>query len=162
MSKIYNPPKIIKLDNLLFLAGAIQGAEDWQSKVINYLKNYDISIASPRRKYICDNFDYNKQVEWETYYLNVSNIILFWLPKEIEHIEGRSFAQTTRFELGEWLAKSLYIPNKQIIVGIDSSFKGSRYIKKRIQNNYKNVPIFTKLKDCCDFIINKLNLEVEK
>lgn len=159
---IYYPPNIIRPNKLLFLAGAIQGAEDWQQKAIQYLNKYKLDIANPRRKYIDKKFDYDTQVFWETYYLNMSDIILFWLPKEIEHIKGRYFAQTSRFELGEWLGKSSYMLNKNIIVGIDEDFIGKRYIINRIKRDYKNIPIFSSLKDSCDYIINNFNLEVKE
>lgn len=144
MFKILSPPKIESISNkLLFLAGPIQGATDWQSVAINKLKNCDITIANPRKVYLDNDFDYEKQVLWESFYLNFADIIVFWLPVEYEKIEGRSYAQTTRFELAEWLTKqSLNHTNKKLIVGIENGFSGKRYIETRIKHDYKNVSFF--------------------
>lgn len=98
---------------LVFLAGPIQEAEDWQSTAIGLISRESsaINVASPRGDYSNRAFDYNTQVDWETYYLNQAakyGGILFWLAKEKEHVCDRAFAQTTRFELGEWLTKHLF------------------------------------------------------
>lgn len=57
-------------DDIIFLAGPIQGADDWQSKAIKYLNknrdDQDFVIASPRLEYKAKDFDYDKQVEWAT------------------------------------------------------------------------------------------------
>lgn len=72
----------------------------------------DIVIASPRNTRLNvsqTDFDFDSQIDWETKHLNLaakSGIILFWLSNELIHFCNRAFAQTTRFELGEWLAKS--------------------------------------------------------
>ena len=82
----------------VFLAGPIQGAPKWQF-ALPELDN--VVWLCPRRN---DGVELNdethyQQMEWETQALRTANIILFWIPEEVEHIEGRSYAQTTRFEL---------------------------------------------------------------
>ena len=111
------------LDNniVVFLAGPIQGAKKWQEEAINIIKSEvpDCVIANPRREYINDEFDYNKQVEWETKYLNKASengVIMFWLAKESIHFCNRSYAQTTRFELAEWKTKYQYDKKINIVI----------------------------------------------
>jgi hypothetical protein len=64
-----------------------------------------------------------------------TGVILFWLANEETHFCDRAFAQTTRFELGEWLAKSIHAFNNNVVVGIDTKFSGAGYIKHRIEKN---------------------------
>jgi calcineurin-like phosphoesterase family protein len=123
--KILRAPEIYKTANVdgnedvfVFLAGPIQGSKNWQEEFIKEIEeefkefksNKNIVICSPRRDKDMDKskFVYQEQVDWETLYLEKSSkygIIVFWLAKEFEKIEGRSYAQTSRFELGEWLSK---------------------------------------------------------
>jgi len=150
----YPPNKIdVSYSKYLFLAGPIQGTYDWQQKIINELKYKDIVITNPRRIRKDGSFDYDVQVEWETYYLNRANIIVFYLPLATENLEGRSYAQTTRFELGEWCAKSA---DKTIFVCIEEGFHGKRYIEKRILDNYKNVKLCNSYED----LIDEIKMEV--
>jgi len=123
---------------LLFLAGPIKGADNWQDKVIESLAGADIYIANPRREADPD-FNYTEQVDWETKHLTLADVIMFWIPKETVHVEGRSYAQTTRFELAEWLAKTNYNRDvTKIVLGIEDGFYGKRYIVERLkQTNVK-------------------------
>lgn len=68
----------------LFLAGGITGCPDWQSKLIDLLKNEDVVILNPRRKDfpINDPKAIEKQIVWEYNHLKKANAISFWFPKE--------------------------------------------------------------------------------
>lgn len=137
------PKEIKKVKNTwkVFLAGPIQGAEKWQFDV-PAIDN--VTYFCPRRKSLTDkNFDYNEQVSWETYGLRISDIVLFWIPAPAEDIEGRSYAQTTRFELAENIARG-----KRIIIGTYKDFPGRKYIEYKAKN-YKNViGVYDSLEDC--------------
>ena len=126
----------------VFLAGPIQGAPDWQSKLPE-IEN--VVYLSPRREsYPVPNFDYNEQVEWETQALRSANIVLIWIPKEDESIAGRSYAQTTRFEVGENMARG-----KNIILGIDESFPGRRYFEYKVKKyGVLGDKVFSTLEEC--------------
>lgn len=128
----------------VFLAGPIQGAPDWQSKLPE-IEN--VVYLSPRREsYPVPNFDYNEQVEWETQALRSANIVLIWIPKEDEIIAGRSYAQTTRFEVGENMARS-----KNIILGIDESFPGRRYFEHKAKKyGVLGDKVFSTLEECVE------------
>jgi hypothetical protein len=150
MISVIAPNKIeVSSKKELFLAGPIQGAYDWQQKITADLKNYDVVIANPRRKVIDKSFDHDEQVEWETEYLNRADMIIFYLAAETEKIKGRSYAQTTRFELGEWCARS---QNKKILVCIEDEFTGKRYIEKRIKEDYEDVVLCSSYKELIEYI----------
>src|SRR4051812_20568877 len=99
------PPEIIQTDGpIIFLAGPIQGAPDWQSTAAALIHDLDPSVvvASPRRDYPEGTFVYEHQVDWETHYLRTagrSGVIAFWLAGQTVETPGRAYAQTTRFEL---------------------------------------------------------------
>ena len=123
----------------VFLAGPIQGAPAWQHS-INKIKN--VIFYSPRRKSY-SNFNYKEQTEWEMDYMNYADVILFWIPEEIEHVEGRSYAQTTRTEFGEYLALG-----KKIIFGCYNDFPGKRYFVSKLEEYGVDSKIHSSLDEC--------------
>ena len=108
--RVYTPTNYIEktvVHSVIFLAGPIQGAVDWQSTAIELIKkeNPHIIVANPRRRCLDGEFDYEAQVDWETFHLRragENGVIMFWLPKETDHDHNRAYAQTSRVELGEW------------------------------------------------------------
>lgn len=133
-SKNYSDKKII------FLAGPIKGAPDWQAQAIKDLADLDIYIANPRRENV-QNFNLDLQIDWESKFLALADVIMFWIPPKDADIAGRDYAQTTRFELSEWAAKTHYNREyKKIAVGIDDAFFGKSYIVRRL--TAENIPVY--------------------
>lgn len=130
----------------VFLAGPIQGAPNWQHSVENLFtneQNSNVVFLSPRRLSY-DNFNYEEQVLWEKKYMALADVILFWIPEEIENVEGRSYAQTTRTEFGEYLARG-----KKIIFGAYKEFPGLRYFGSKLKQYYGNkCKIHSSLEGC--------------
>ena len=137
--KCPNPVPEKKTKWYIFLAGPIQGAPAWQFTLPT--SNPNIIWLSPRRESY-SKFDYYEQVSWETNLLRISDIILFWIPEKIKEIKGRDYAQTTRTEFGEYIARG-----KKIIVGINKNFPGRTYLETKCsQYGIKN--IHTNISDC--------------
>ncbi|MBI2666949.1 hypothetical protein HYX13_05025 [Candidatus Woesearchaeota archaeon] len=148
---------------LIFLAGPIQGAEDWQSRAVGYLQQVasEPHIASPRRPLKHEGeFPeqmYAAQVDWETHYLrraasqkeDEKGVILFWLAKEIGHSCNHAHGQTTRFELAEWKMHHEK-EGTQLVVGIEEGFTGARYICRRFDQDCPEVPILSTLEETCE------------
>ena len=138
-----SPQKDYSDKKIVFLAGPIKGAPDWQKRVIEDLSDLDVYVANPRREN-AQNFDLDLQIGWESKFLALAEVIMFWIPQKDMDIAGRDYAQTTRFELSEWAVKTRYNRGrKKIVVGIDESFFGKSYIVKRLEeegvsvyNNY--------------------------
>ena len=138
-----SPEKDYSDKKIVFLAGPIKGAPNWQEGAIKDLSDLDIYVANPRRENV-KNFNLDLQIAWESRFLATADLILFWIPPKEEDIAGREYAQTSRFELGEWAAKTNYNKgNKKIIVGINDGFVGKSYIELRlsehgikVHNNY--------------------------
>jgi len=151
--KVFVPPEHVSSEQrMIFLAGPIQGAPDWQSDAVNILiaLKPDICIASPRRESF-EEVSYDEQVNWETENLRKAGengVIMFWLAKENEQISGRSYAQTSRAELFEWKVRHER-DGAKIVIGIEEGFTGYRYIKKRFGQDCPDVPILESLEETC-------------
>lgn len=130
-------PKI-KKDWYVFLAGPIQGAPEWQNTLPD-LPN--VVYLSPRRSDYT-GFNWDEQVAWENTSLRIADVVLFWIPAEVEHIEGRDYAQTTRTEIGEYLARG-----KKVIMGIYEGFPGRRYIATKF-TQYGGKAVHNSLEGC--------------
>jgi hypothetical protein len=138
---------------LIFLAGPIQGAPDWQAQAVRLLTKEapELHIANPRRVCFPDEFVFDQQVDWETHHLRraaTDGVIHFWLANEAEHDCGRSYAQTTRFELAEWKVRHER-GGTRLVVGIDSRFAGAKYIRRRFAQDCPDVAICSTLEETC-------------
>lgn len=159
---VFVPPECVSSkQQIIFLAGPIKGALDWQSDAIKILTTLkpSVCIASPRRSEFGD-FNYYAQIDWETDNLRragKNGVIMFWLAKENKTIPGRSYAQTTRAELFEWKVRHERDGSK-IVLGIEDGFSGSRYIKKRFKDDCPDVTILDNLEDTCKEALKVLNL----
>ena len=161
MGRVLFPPEIIEIYGpLFFLGGPIQGAPDWQARAIRLIQILDplVNIACPRKKYRRGTFVYEAQVDWETHYLRRAGekgVIIFWLAKQAKRTPGRSYAQTTRFEFGEWTARQQFRRAK-IIIGIEEGFTNARYIRRRLAQDCPDVQICSSLAETCSKAIELL------
>ena len=148
------PPVLVPVEGpVVFLAGPIQGAPDWQAEAVRLLAGFApaVHVACPRRVYLPGEFDYGGQVDWETHYLRraaLGGAILFWLAREAVHHPGRAYAQTTRFELAEWKVRHER-DGAKLVVGIDDGFSGARYIRRRFGQDCPAVPLLASLEEAC-------------
>jgi hypothetical protein len=156
---------------IVFLAGpVVWGPHEWHDRAFAYLRQLDpgIHVASPRRDRATsatlwspreDAADasgfpegaYNEQLDWETHYLRLAasrGAVMFWLAREQTHNCERPHAQTTRFELAEWKERAAR-DGANVVVGIESGFRGARYIRRRFEQDCPAVPLCTTLEDTC-------------
>lgn len=171
---LYIPPEVAPTGPLIFLAGPIQGTGDWQSKAVEIIhgQNPEITIANPRRPRfdINDPREYDNQVDWETLHLkqavNENGVIMFWLARETEHDHKRAYAQTTRAELFEKKMEHQY-NGARLVIGIQriwspekkawtDAFSGSKYIRRRFEQDCPDVPILDTLKEACIVAVKTL------
>lgn len=151
---LVSPPDYPPLDGpLVFLAGPIQSAPDWQAVAAGLLRaaRPDLHVANPRRAYPPGAFDYAAQVDWETHHLRraaADGVILFWLAREADHRCDRSYAQTTRFELAEWKVRHER-DGAKLVVGIEGGFAGARYVRRRLGQDCPGVPLCDSLDEAC-------------
>lgn len=154
---------------VIFLAGPIQGAPNWQERAVSELtsacadidNSHTLTIANPRRATMFHGeFGlemYQQQVRWERLWLRraaVRGLIVFWLAKEEQHRCDRAYAQTTRFELGEAFGR--YIEqdtphcSPPFFIGMEEGFTGTKYVRYMMENYiYKHTGIYPNLSELC-------------
>jgi len=158
---LLTPPEIVDThDRLIFLAGPIQGAPDWQAHAAEIIHDLDDSIvvASPRKDYEPGSFVYERQVDWETHFLRkagATGVVAFWLANQTIETPGRSYAQTTRFELAEWKMRHEYEGTK-LAIGIEEGFGNERYIRRRFNQDASDVLITNSLEAMCNNAVKLL------
>ncbi len=121
---------------LIFLAGPIRSAPNWQDEAIDFLFLYEpnLIIASPRRgvrdniaPYIImgDENYFPRQRAWERHYLDIASktgAILFWLPGDAEHDCQKVYGAMTRVEIGQWMTSYKNNNSVRFCVGSDGKF----------------------------------------
>jgi hypothetical protein len=142
---------------VIFLAGPMLGA-NWRREAIAILVGLapGIHVASPERDSFHEDINFLEQVNWETHYLRRAGrngVVMFWLAKEKEHRCERAFAQTTRFELGEWKMRHER-EGARVVVGIEEGFSNARYIRLRLQQDCPGIPVCASLEDTCKAAVN--------
>jgi len=155
MGRILYPPEIVSVEGgVIFLAGPIQGASLWQEDAARIIGALDdgIIIACPRRNvFDGGDFRYQSQIDWETHYLRLAGrrgVVLFWLAKEHKHDCDRAYAQTSRFELGEWKVRHER-DGAKLVLGIEPGFTNERYIHHRMAQDCPEVAIHESLDEAC-------------
>ena len=148
---------------LIFLAGPIRSAPNWQDKAIDFLlsQNSDLVIASPRRgvrdkiaPYIVqgDENYFPRQRAWERHYLNIASktgAIIFWLPGEEEHNCEKVYGAMTRVEIGQWMTNYRHDNSVRFCVGSDGKFPEMHTIDYDLQLDAPNKKIFSSLEETC-------------
>lgn len=162
MSEFITPPHELASSDLplVFLAGPVQGAQDWQSDMATKLlrSGFQMNIASPRRTDMDDPkvraaFDrqaQHAQIDWELRHIHQAIkfgvLVINFAAQDLslEYPTGRAYAQTTRFEAGAAiLGQEFFDGHAHIAVRIDPLYKGgndtyTRYIAER-----NHIPVVT-------------------
>ena len=147
------PPNIVDVgyEPVIFLAGPIQGAANWQQKAIDFFiaNTQELVIACPRTMGEWHR-NWEGQVDWETFYLRKAadvGIILFWLAKEETHFCERPHGQCSRFELGEWVGRSDPDRRPFFALGIEEGFTNAKYIRRRLGQDFPHMEIYKTLEE---------------
>ena len=165
MSKLIIPKTYVqKLQApLIFLAGPIRSAPNWQDEAIDILfsQGSNLIIASPRRgvrdkiaQYIAtgDESYFPRQRAWERHYLDIASktgAILFWLPDEAEHDCQKVYGAMTRVEIGQWMTNYKYNNSVRFCVGSDDKFSELDTIDFDLKLDAPNKEIKQTLEETC-------------
>lgn len=143
---------------LIYLAGPIQGAVDWQAEAIDTLGDLapEVHVASQRGANFKGGMD--KQLMWERACVERAardGVILFWCARETSHRCNRTYAAQMRFELGEWAVKAT-LGLARVVVGIEKGFTGGPYLQRRFLLDYSNIPVCRVLRQTCAAAVEQL------
>ncbi len=109
---IVAPEPALKGD--IFLGGGISECPDWQTEIIDLLKDTNLTLLNPRRPSGLEKNgeDATKQILWEYNALRTVPTIVFWFPEE-------TLCPITLFELGVFTQK----PEVKLVVGTHPNYK---------------------------------------
>lgn len=128
------PPADLKDKKLVFLAGPIMGAENWQARAAADLADLDVYVADPRREK-SENFDYDSQGRLgKLLSVPAPDVVMFWLRWRRRKSKA-ALCPDYPFRLGEWLGRTDFNrrPGKTVVLGIEEGFAGKSYLCKRCE-----------------------------
>lgn len=127
----------------VFLAGPTprdHSTPSWRPEMIKLLRDNkyqgDILIPEKRGNYL--DYDYLTQTRWEVKHLNLANIILFWIPRELKTMP----AFTTNIEFGEWMHSG------KCILSYPIDAPKMRYLKIRADD--LKIPVYHTMEETVD------------
>jgi hypothetical protein len=153
-----------KIDKpVIFLAGPIRDAVDWQEKAIDYIleKDKNVLIANPRwnASYkvreisMPGKLDYfERQRSWELHYLDIASkkgAVLFWL--------ANAPGFMTRLELGQSMVQYVF-EDTRFCVGGEKEFSDLETIRYDLKY-HTDKEIYSTLEKTCDEAIKLANRE---
>lgn len=147
-SDVYATDMIPPMGDKVFLAGPTPrdlDVKSWRPLMVKKLREagYEGHILMPEKKNPEDGYDYDTQVEWEEKALSASDLVLFWVPRNLDNMPGF----TTNIEFGE-LMKS----GKAVLAHPKNAEK-MRYMIHKAEKY--NIPYFNKMEDAAEYISKK-------
>lgn len=143
----------------IFLAGPSprnQYQPDWRPEAIEYLKdeNYDgvVFIPIPKDKFYgdfkdTDNWSYDNQVEWEINARKLSDLIVFWVDRDIDN---GMLGLTTNVEFGNDLHSG------KVVYGRPATADKVRYLDKLWQQTDDSHVIYDSLDKMITEVVKEL------
>lgn len=154
---------------LVFLAGPVQGAPDWQSLMAQEIFDArpDVAVASPRRRPEDEtSFNPEEQVLWEHESLlrarRFGTIGIWWAAQDLSdasYRQGRAYAQTTRIEEGMTFGWHEFRPGFVPVIGFDSEYGpngGGSESYSRIMANILNIPVHDSIDDFTNALMKSI------
>ena len=128
----------------LFMAGGISGCRNWQLYLLSTLKNEDLTLINPRRKFfdVNDKNMEDEQITWEREHLKKASAISFWFPDE-------TLCPITLFELGVCTER-----NKPVFIGLDPKYARRRDVEIQTRLARPEIKIVYSLDDLAEQIKN--------
>ena len=134
------PTHRIKTDQVTVTSEGNDVPRSWREDALGLFDdiNYDGVIYSPEwaNNEKPEGWTYDGQVQWEVDALNASDVIIFWIPRDMEKLP----ALTTNIESGEWMHSG------KIIVGAPESAVKMDYISSRC--SMESIPFVDTLQGC--------------
>ena len=145
-SKIYADDRIPKYGNKVFLAGPTPrklDVEGWRDTMTKELREagYLGHVLIPEKRNPEDGYDYDNQIYWEEEALESADLILFWIPRDLETMPGF----TTNNEYGEWMKSG------KVILAYPEGAPKMRYMHKKAVKYH--IPIFHDMKETAEGVV---------
>lgn len=172
MGKVIIPKSYVEVtEPLIFLAGPIRSAPNWQDDAIEYLlsQNPGIVVANPWRgvrdglaQYVIEGDEtyFSRQRAWERHYLDIASrtgAIMFWLPGEEKHNCEKVYGAMTRVEIGQWMTNYRHDNTVRFCVGGDGRFPELHTIKYDLEIDAPEKNICSTLEETCDEALRLAN-----
>jgi len=138
----------------VFLAGPTprdDATDSWRPDAVKIFENagFDGTLFIPEAE--DGNFpDYDDQIGWESECLNVADIILFWVPRDLDDMP----AFTTNVEFGRWFTSG------KIVFGAPKEAPKNGYLFHKAKEH--DVPTFTDLDGMIKHVIQELGDGAER
>lgn len=145
-----------KINKSIFLAGPTSregGNESWRQAALQILedKGFDGTVFVPEaRNWEKFNPEYDEQVAWEEKTLNISDCILFWIPRDLEKLPGF----TTNDEWGFWKSSG------KVVLGAPKDAPKVTYQKYYAEE--LNIPFSNSLTETVQNAIHHINEGVDR
>ena len=160
MISIYSQEPVVGHSRSIFLAGPTPRANhfpkvpSWRPEALYELNDlgFDgiVFIPEPRTARSCRNSlsfdtdaDYARQVDWETKALDLADMILFWIPRNMDTLPGL----TTNCEWGRWHRSG------KVVLGCPPGAEHMRYLK--YQANQLEIPQADTLRGTVELVVNR-------
>lgn len=137
----------------IFLAGPSPRSRDvksWRPQALQYLgkKGFQGTVFVPEDRHGNAPDSYLNQVEWETDALLMSDIIVFWVPRDMDVLPGF----TTNVEFGEW------VNSGRVAYGRPDGAPKTRYLDYKADTY--NVIVHDTLNGTLDYALSRLQKPV--
>lgn len=138
-----------RITKSVFLAGPTPRSKDvpsWRPEAIKIFKNadFDGTLFVPEPPDQEWHIDYNDQIAWETKCLNIADIVMFWVPRDLNTMIGL----TTNVEFGQWLSST------KAVFGAPVDAPKNDYLFEKCKEFH--VPSFNELDGMIKYIIQLL------
>lgn len=138
----------------VFLAGPTPrdpNTKSWRPDFIKDLQDSGFrgAVITPEPKVFVDNYDYDKQVEWENEGLTKADLIIFWVPRDLDNMPGF----TTNIEFGEWMKSG------KCVLGYPKTAPKMNYLFYKAKKY--NMPVFHTTKEVCEYVVSVFNKDID-
>jgi hypothetical protein len=129
-------------ETVVFLAGSVTDAENWQSRVAQLLRHVNVTLLNPRRGDfpVGDALAAERQIEWEHRYLRRAELVAFWF-------SAHSLCPIALFELGACCAERV-----PLVVATDQNYERRRDVISQLQLRRPEVTVVQSLESLAQHV----------
>lgn len=143
--EVYAEEQVNSSDFKVFLAGPTprdKHTRSWRPMMLNELRiaGFKGTVYIPEKRKKTEGYNYIEQVQWEEWALENADLIVFWIPRELNKMPGF----TTNVEFGEWMSSG------KVVLGYPDWAKKMKYLRYKAEKN--NIPVYNDIVDLANYI----------